>query len=244
MSPSSTAGLDPAHYESIYAAAGGDSSQIKWSDGRPHPALVTWMNAVAPSIIRCGARVCVIGCGLGEDAREVMRRGYDVTAFDCSPTAVAWAQRLDPQNAGSYHVADLFDPPSKWRHRFDLVIEINTVQALEPARRSETVAAIAEFVAPHGALLVICRHAATDDLAAAGPPWPLSENALIGSLPSELGNLKSLRTLRVDGNMLTGTVPPEFANMEELCEFSSPRDRFVSSSLKQQRPSRAQWPLA
>ena len=175
---STTAVLDPTHFESIYAAAAGDAAQIKWSDGRPHPALVTWLNAIAPSITRCGARVAVVGCGLGEDAREVMRRGYDVTAFDCSATAIEWAQRLDPENRRAYHVADLFDPPAKWRHRFDLVVEINTIQALEPSRRDDTVRAITELVAPHGALLVICRHATKDTNVTNGPPWPLTEDAL------------------------------------------------------------------
>ena len=56
-------------FEAIYATAGGDASRIPWSDGIPNPALVTWLDTVGPSLVRCGARVAVVGCGLGEDAR-------------------------------------------------------------------------------------------------------------------------------------------------------------------------------
>jgi hypothetical protein len=29
-------------------------------------------------------------------------------------------------------VADLFNPPSEWKHHFDFVLEIYTIQALPP----------------------------------------------------------------------------------------------------------------
>jgi SAM-dependent methyltransferase len=166
-------------FESIYREAHGDAALIPWADGRAQPALVNWLNAVAPSIIRCGARVCVVGCGLGDDARELMTRGYDVTAFDCSQTAIEWAKRLDPDNARCYFVADLFNLPSRWMHRFDLVVEINTIQSLPPEMHKSSVAAIARLLSPHGNLLVICRGGAepvsTDD----GPPWALTEDELL-----------------------------------------------------------------
>lgn len=170
--------LDPAHFETIYADAQGDRSRIAWADGRAHPALVCWLNVVAPSLVRSGARVVVVGCGLGEDARELVHRGYDVTAFDCSPTAIEWARRIDPENRSCYLVGDLFDPPGKWRHRFDLVVEINTIQALEPPRRAETMAAISELLSPRGHLLVICRHSELPADLDQGPPWPLTEHEL------------------------------------------------------------------
>jgi SAM-dependent methyltransferase len=167
------------YFESIYADAQGDAARLEWVDDRPKPALVNWLNAVAPSLIRSGARVVVVGCGLGEDARELMRRGYDVTAFDCSPTAVTWAKRLDPANARCYVCADLFEPPARWRHRFDLVVEINTLQSLSPDMHHGALSAIVDMMSPHGRLLVICRGcdepASPDD----GPPWPLTENELL-----------------------------------------------------------------
>lgn len=168
-----------ADFEALYADAQGDPSRIPWADARPHPALVTWLNAIAPSIVRCGARVAVVGCGLGDDAREVRRRGYDVTAFDCSATAVEWARSLDPDNADCYHVADLFAMPARWRHRFDLVVEINTIQALPPVRRDETLNAMSQLLSPRGHLLVICRGTKTPAAFDDGPPWALMEEELI-----------------------------------------------------------------
>ena len=167
------------YFESVYAEAGGDRSRIPWASRHPSTAMVNWLNAVAPSLVRCGARVAVVGCGLGDDAREVIRRGYEVTAFDWSPTAVEWARGLDPTHSESYTQADLFKPPSRWGHRFDLVVEINNLQYVTPAAQVNTVKALAKFVAPHGHLLVVCRGAdepaAHDD----GPPWPLTERQLV-----------------------------------------------------------------
>ena len=169
----------PEHFESIYAEAQGDASRIPWGDHRANPALITWLNAAAPSLIRCGSRVCVVGCGLGDDAREIMSRGYDVTAFDCSATAVTWARQLDSANARCYFNADLFNPPAKWKHRFDLVVEINTIQALSPDQHAGAMKAISNLVSPHGHLLVICR--GNDEPAALedGPPWALTEQELL-----------------------------------------------------------------
>lgn len=167
------------YFESIYQEAQGDASRISWADGKPNPALVTWLNAVAPSIIRSGARVACVGCGLGDDARELMRRGYDVTAFDCAKTAVNWAREIDPENARCYVQADLFEPPAKWKHRFDLVVEIYTIQSLPPDTHSAAMSAISGLLSPHGHLLVICR--GTDEPVGSddGPPWALTREALV-----------------------------------------------------------------
>jgi SAM-dependent methyltransferase len=167
------------YFESVYAGASGDASRIPWASGKPSQALVNWLNAVAPSLIRCGARVAVVGCGLGADAREIIRRGYEVTAFDCSQTAVGWAQQLDRDHADRYVHADLFDPPRRWVHRFDLVIDINNLQALQPSLHQNAVSALSKLVAPHGFVLVICRGADEAPETSQGAPWPLTEHELV-----------------------------------------------------------------
>lgn len=183
--------LLPEHFETLYREAAGDVSRIPWADGHPNPALVNWLNASAPSLVRCGARTAVVGCGLGDDARELIRRGFEVTAFDCSETAVNWARRLDPANAHCYHTADLFDLPARWRARFDLVIEIYTIQALEPERHEAVAAAIAGLVGSRGHLLVICRGCEQPAPIDQGPPWPLTQDELLhitakaGLIPAE-----------------------------------------------------------
>lgn len=165
-------------YEAIYAEAGGDTCHIPWSEGRASSALVNWLNAIAPTILRCGSRVAVVGCGLGEDARELINRGYDVLAFDCSETAVSWAKSLDPAHSDCYVQADVFDAPARWMHRFDLVVEVNTVQSLPPERRQETVSAIANLVGLRGYMLVVSMGSEQPLSVDDGPPWPMTEDEL------------------------------------------------------------------
>ncbi len=180
------------YFESVYADAQGDASRIRWADQRPNPALVNWLNAVAPSIVRCGARACVVGCGLGDDARELIKRGYDVTAFDCSPTAVDWAKRRDPENSRCYVQADLFSLPLKWRHRFDLVVEIYTIQSLPPEQHVQAMQAIAQVLSPRGHLVLIAR-ASQEPVVQDDRPWPLTEE--------ELRHLAGAADLKIDGEI-------------------------------------------
>ena len=44
----------------------------------------------------------------------------------------------------------------------------------------------------------------------------LQNNSLSGSIPSELGNLTELTTLRLYNNSLTGSIPSELGNLTEL----------------------------
>lgn len=62
-------------------------------------------------------------------------------------------------------------PPAAWRHAFDLVVEIITLQALPPDLHAQAGSAVRDFVAPDGTLLVI--GAVPDDAVATGP-WPLT----------------------------------------------------------------------
>ena len=171
-------------FESVYAEAGGDPTRIPWASRHPSKALVNWLNAVAPSLVRCGARVAVVGCGLGDDAREVIRRGYDVTAFDCSGTAVEWARKLDPGHPDAYVQADMFAPPGRWVHRFDLVIDTNNLHSLRPGQHGEAMAAISRLLAPHGHMLVVCRGADEPADPGTGSLWPLTERELVEAAAS------------------------------------------------------------
>src|ERR1700724_1465540 len=75
-------------FEEIYVQAGQDFTAVPWAALAPHPALV-------------------VGCGLGDDAEEAARRGYQVTAFDLSPTAIGHCRDRFPGSAVDYQVADL-----------------------------------------------------------------------------------------------------------------------------------------
>ena len=55
-------------FEEIYREAGGDHTKIPWAHSRACPWLMNWLDAEGGNYVRPGARVCVVGCGLGTDA--------------------------------------------------------------------------------------------------------------------------------------------------------------------------------
>ena len=81
----------------------------------------------------------MVGCGLGDDAEELARRGYDAAAFDVIEKAIAWCRRRFPDSAVDYRVADVFALPEEWQRAFDLVVEIQTIESLPIADRTRVI---------------------------------------------------------------------------------------------------------
>lgn len=164
-------------FNAIYEQAAGDVSRIPWAHRQPCPSLVAWLNAEAPGLIRCGGRVAVVGCGLGEDALLLRQRGYDVVAFDASTSAIESAKRLHPADADMFVHADLLDLPSRLKNRFDLVVEIHTLQALPPRFRGALAGGMASLLSPRGGLLLAICRGRDPDIAldsVEGPPFALT----------------------------------------------------------------------
>lgn len=161
-------------FDALYAKYDGELERIPWAGPAGHALYGDWL-ASAPGL--AGARTLVVGCGLGEEAEQAAAAGCAVTAFDVSPTAVAWAKRRFPASPVHYRVADLFDPPPSWRASFEVVIEIYTVQALPLELRERALDAVASFVAPAGRLYLLAR-GRDDDAPPGDVPWPLSRREL------------------------------------------------------------------
>ena len=81
-------------FEGLYANANWDGSAVPWANLKPSPDLVDWLDR--QRLDGQGQKALVIGCGLGDDAEELARRGFEVTAFDISPTAIEWCRRRLP----------------------------------------------------------------------------------------------------------------------------------------------------
>ncbi|WGV24035.1 class I SAM-dependent methyltransferase [Halotia branconii] len=164
-----------AWFEVLYASAKGDTAQIPWAKLAPHPYLQDWLSTHEP--FTQGQKALIIGCGLGDDAEALAKRGFEVTAFDISPTAITWCQQRFPDSPVKYVIADLLAIPSQWHLAFDFVFECRNIQALPLSVRSSVIDSVASVVAPDGILLVITRIRETE-VEPSGPPWPLSNAEL------------------------------------------------------------------
>lgn len=159
-----------AWFEKLYADADAGRATVPWADLVPNPHLVSWtpLQQIEPG------RALVVGCGYGDDAEWLAGRGWDVTAFDISPAAVAACRRRFPDTAVDYVAADLTSPPEQWKP-FDLVVEIYTLQVLPPGSPERSAAAAALRALTGGDLLVIARARAEDE-PEGEMPWPLTES--------------------------------------------------------------------
>jgi len=164
------AGMPLAWFEELYSTADRDDDWIPWSDGHPNPLLVEW--AVGQQDL---GRALVVGCGLGEDAAFLDQRGWDVTAFDLSPTAVEWAKELFSESKVEWLTANLLDLPEEWNSSFDLVLEVHILQAMPESIRLQASPKLAPLVRNGGHLVCIGRFQ-TDSGPVEGPPWPLSRS--------------------------------------------------------------------
>jgi SAM-dependent methyltransferase len=140
-------------FEEMYAKAGENLEAVPWASPAAHPALVSWLDGRPTPR---GETALMVGCRYCDDAEELGRRGYRVTAFDIAPTAIARCRERFPRSAVEYRVADLFALPQEWRAAFGLVVEIRTLQSLPPGRRAPAVRAVAETVGPGGKLWLRC----------------------------------------------------------------------------------------
>lgn len=162
-------------FEELYQSAAGDADLIHWGTLAPNPLFVEWLQRESP--VGAGKKAAIVGCGLGDDAEAIAKYGYDVTAFDVSPSAVEWCRRRFPQTCVNYSAADLFNPPTEWRNTFDLMVEAFTLQNFPETMRRTGLKTLAELIAPGGVLLIIAKGRDNDE-----PldkiPWPLSRREL------------------------------------------------------------------
>ena len=76
-------------FEELYASANGDEY---WIPGRTANHIIFFTEWV--SKIKSRGRALVVGCGLEKMQHTLSRKGWNVTAFDISPSAVQWAKKI------------------------------------------------------------------------------------------------------------------------------------------------------
>ena len=173
-------------FEELYASANGDEYWIPWSNGEPHHLLTEWA-----STIKSRGRALVVGCGLGEDAAYLSRKGWNVTAFDISPSAIQWAKKIYSSENIDWQVADLLSLPEEWIGLFDLVVEVHILQAIPESIRILAAPNMAPLLAPSGQLVCIGRLNEKEE-EYEGPPWPLSRN-FIDSIGVDMKNVDFIK---------------------------------------------------
>ena len=165
-----------AWFEELYGLAQSSGLEvIPWADLKPNPHLLQWLDR--KGFQGDGKRSLVVGCGLGDDAEELVGRGFKVTAIDVSQSAIEMASGRFAASEVEYEVADVLRTPATWAGAFDFVHEAYTLQVLPCELRKAAAASIASLVAPGGYLLLITR--AREDGASVGEvPWPVSRAEL------------------------------------------------------------------
>jgi SAM-dependent methyltransferase len=134
-----------------------------WDRGGPSPALRHWIDngALAP------CRVVVPGCGRGHEAVAMADLGFDVTAIDLAPTALA---SLDEQLRDRGLNARLVEADVlEWRPQqpFDAVYEQTSLCALEPAQWPCYADQLCAWLRPGGRLFASFMQTGQDG----GPPF-------------------------------------------------------------------------
>lgn len=142
-------------FDSIYTDAQGDYKAVFWADLEANKYLIDWLKE-HPNTSK-SKKAIVVGCGVGDDAQALSEFGYEVTAFDISPTAIKLCKDRYPNTKVNFVVADLFNYPKEWFENFDLVYECNTIQVLPGKYRIKAREAISSLIAKNGHVLVSCR---------------------------------------------------------------------------------------
>ena len=162
-------------FEALYAQANGDTSNIPWADLKVSRNLVEWLDQ--HDLDGRGRKALVVGCGLGDDAEELARRGFEATAFDISETAIEWCRKRFPQSSVEYVHADLLDLPVAWQGAFDFVLESYTLHAIPSDLRARALPILSRLVCTGGTLFVIARGRDAGD-PEGQMPWPLTSEQL------------------------------------------------------------------
>ena len=88
------------------------------SDTNPNGILISFLDNIGNV---SGLNVLDAGCGEGFLSRILAARGAHVTGMDIAPRLIEIARARDPEGRITYTVANLSEPQSAYRERFDLI---------------------------------------------------------------------------------------------------------------------------
>lgn len=201
---------DAARFEPAYLAG------PPWEIGRPQPAIVD----LADAGIRRGP-ILDVGCGTGENALELSRRGHVVVGVDSSPTAISRARAKARERGlrARFVIGDAYQL-SSLGERFATVIDSALLHIIFD--RGRYAAELAAVLEPGGLLVLLeiservtgryPRISREEIRAAFTPPYwridgisPTGYQVVDGVVPGWLGLLTRLAERREQHR---GSVPP------------------------------------
>lgn len=162
-------------FEVLYAGSDDSGEGVPWANMAPHAMFEAWLDDRSAPATN-DKKALVVGCGMGDDAIALEAKGYEVTAFDVSESAIALCQKRFGKSNVTFVTADLIKGIPEWYKTFDFVLEIFTIQALPPKYESTLIKNIADMVADSGQLVMIAEVQANKRAYENGPPWPLNDD--------------------------------------------------------------------
>ena len=162
-----------------------------WDTGRPASELVA---AVTSGRVKPG-RAVVLGCGTGTNAIYLAQKGFDVTALDVAPRALARAQgKADKAKVKvRWVVADVLAPPALGT--FDFIFDRGCYHGVRRVSATGFVKTVNALSKPGTHMFIIAGNA--NEPRHYGPPR-VDETDLVGDF-AKTWDFVSLREIRLDG---------------------------------------------
>jgi SAM-dependent methyltransferase len=131
------------------------SRPVPFFVAKPDENLVTYIDR---GLVTPG-RVLDLGCGPGRNALYLASLGFEVTAVDLSPAAIAWAEERAHEAGATvqFRCADAFaTADTESAGSYDLIYDSGCFHHLPPHRRISYLALIDRVLAPGGHLALTC----------------------------------------------------------------------------------------
>lgn len=158
------------------------NGQTPWDRGAPNPQLLKWL---ADGVLR-PCRVLVPGCGNGHEVALLAAHGFEVTALDYAPSALAATQARLAAAGGCARLVECDVLDYRPERPFDAVYEQTCLCALHPDHWVAYAEAVASWLGAGGRLYALFAQVPRPGAAEGrieGPPYHCDVTAMRALFP-------------------------------------------------------------